>query len=77
MPETFAGLEVDERRENGRYVYSFRGTPRISQTIDSSKQKLLYQLRKSPVPYMGRRAIGGKHQERISKALSGILQRGV
>jgi hypothetical protein len=38
MPETFAGLEVDERRENGRYVYSFRGTPRISQTIDSSKQ---------------------------------------
>jgi hypothetical protein len=38
MPETFAGLEVDERQENGRYVYSFSGTPRISRTIDSSKQ---------------------------------------
>jgi hypothetical protein len=37
-PETFAGLEVDERRENGRYLYSFRGTPQISGTIDSSKQ---------------------------------------
>jgi hypothetical protein len=37
-PETFAGLEVDERRENGRYLYSFRGTPQISRTIDSSKQ---------------------------------------
>ena len=37
-PETFAGLEVDERRENGRYLYSFRGTPQISRAIDSSKQ---------------------------------------
>jgi hypothetical protein len=37
-PETFAGLEVDERRENGRYLYSFRGAPQISRTIDSSKQ---------------------------------------
>ena len=37
-PETFAGLKVDERRENGRYLYSFRGTPQISRTINSSKQ---------------------------------------
>jgi hypothetical protein len=37
-PETFAGLEVDEKRENGRYVYAFHGTPRIVKTIDSSKQ---------------------------------------
>ena len=36
--ETFAGLAVHERRENGRYLYSFRGTPQISGTIDSSKQ---------------------------------------
>jgi hypothetical protein len=37
-PQTFAGLEVDEQRENGRYLYSFRGTPLISRTIESSKQ---------------------------------------
>jgi hypothetical protein len=37
-PETFAGLKVEERRENGRYLYSFRGTPQISRTIDSSKR---------------------------------------
>jgi hypothetical protein len=37
-PETFANLEIDEKRENGRYVYSFRGTPRITRTMDSSQQ---------------------------------------
>lgn len=37
-PENFAGLEIDEQRENGEYVYSFRGTPQISGTIESSKQ---------------------------------------
>jgi hypothetical protein len=37
-PETFAGLVVDERREQGRFLHSFRGTPQISRTIDSSKQ---------------------------------------
>jgi hypothetical protein len=36
--ETFADLEIAERRENGRYFYSIRGTPQISRTIDSSKQ---------------------------------------
>ena len=37
--ESFAGLEViEEARGNGRYVYSFRGAPRISTHMDSSKQ---------------------------------------
>jgi hypothetical protein len=36
-PETFAGLEVNEQRDNGRYLYSFSGTPQIPQTIDSSR----------------------------------------
>jgi hypothetical protein len=36
-PENFAGLEIDEHRENGEYVYTFRGTPHISTTIESSK----------------------------------------
>jgi hypothetical protein len=37
-PENFNGLEIDEQRENGEYVYSFRGAPQISRTIESSKQ---------------------------------------
>ena len=37
-PENFNGLEIDEQRENGEYVYSFRGTPQISRTIESSKK---------------------------------------
>jgi hypothetical protein len=37
-PETFAGLEIDEQRKNGEYVYSFGGTPQISRTMGSSKQ---------------------------------------
>lgn len=37
-PENFAGLEIDEHRENGEYVYAFRGIPQISTTIESSKQ---------------------------------------
>jgi hypothetical protein len=37
-PENFTGLEIDQRRENGEYVYSFRGTPQISRTMESSKQ---------------------------------------
>src|ERR1700733_12995924 len=28
-PETFAKLEIDEQRENGRYLYTFRGTPQM------------------------------------------------
>ena len=36
-PETFAGLEVITQQKNGRYIYSFGGTPRISRTKDSSK----------------------------------------
>ncbi len=35
--ETFADLEVISQQKNGRYIYSFRGTPRISSTTDSSK----------------------------------------
>jgi hypothetical protein len=37
--ESFGALEViEEPQGNGRYVYSFRGTPRISTHMDSSKQ---------------------------------------
>ena len=35
--ESFAGLEINEKQENGEYEYSFRGTPQISRTIGSSK----------------------------------------
>ena len=37
-PETFARLEIDEQREQGRYLYSFSGTPKLPRTMDSSKQ---------------------------------------
>jgi hypothetical protein len=39
LPESqsFEGLEVIGQEQGGRYVYSFRGTPRIVTTIDSSK----------------------------------------
>jgi hypothetical protein len=37
-PETFAALEVNEQQDNGRYLYTFSGTPKIPGTIDSSKQ---------------------------------------
>jgi len=40
LPKTqsFAALEViEEPQENGRYIYSFRGTPRILAHMDSSK----------------------------------------
>ena len=37
-PETFAKLEIDEQRENGRYLYTFRGTPQMPQTMDSARQ---------------------------------------
>jgi hypothetical protein len=37
-PENFGGLEIEEQRENGEYVYSFHGTPQISVTIESSQQ---------------------------------------
>ena len=33
------------------------------------------QLRKSPLPYVGDEQFGDEHQERISEALSGTLQR--
>jgi hypothetical protein len=37
--ETFASLEVIEQPQgNGRYIYSFRGTPRILNKIQSSRQ---------------------------------------
>jgi hypothetical protein len=36
-PETFAGLEIIDRGRNGRHIYSFRGTPRISRVMDSSE----------------------------------------
>ena len=35
--ETFAGLEVIVQQKDGRYIYSFRGIPLISRTMDSSK----------------------------------------
>jgi hypothetical protein len=36
--ESFAGLEViEEPQGNGHYIYSFRGTPRVSGHIDSSR----------------------------------------
>jgi hypothetical protein len=37
-PENFAGLEIDERRENGEYVYSYRGTLQISGTMESPQR---------------------------------------
>jgi hypothetical protein len=37
--ESFGGLEIIEQPQaNGRYIYTFRGTPRILTHIDSSKQ---------------------------------------
>jgi hypothetical protein len=36
--ESFAGLEINDQSRNGEYVYSFRGTPRISITMGGSKQ---------------------------------------
>lgn len=33
-PETFAGLQVSSQQKNGEYMSSFRGTPRISVTMD-------------------------------------------
>jgi len=35
--ESFAAVEVIERRENGRYLYSFGGIPRCLTHMDSSK----------------------------------------
>jgi hypothetical protein len=38
--ESFAALEVIEQpQENSRYIYSFRGTPRISVSMHSSKRQ--------------------------------------
>ena len=37
-PESFAGLEINDQWRNGEYVYSFRGTPRISLTMGGLKQ---------------------------------------
>lgn len=37
--ETFASLDVLEQpQSNGRYTYTFRGTPQITTAIDSAKQ---------------------------------------
>jgi hypothetical protein len=36
-PESFAGLEINDQRKNGEYISSFRGTPRMSVTMDGSK----------------------------------------
>jgi hypothetical protein len=42
--ESFAALEVvEEAQENGRYIYSFRGTPRILVHMDSSKPQFFIE----------------------------------
>src|SRR5271169_4559968 len=40
LPKTdsFVSLQIVEQLENGRYIYSFRGTPRSLTVIDSSKR---------------------------------------
>lgn len=35
--QNFAMLQIVGKEQDGRYIYTFRGTPRIATTIDSSK----------------------------------------
>ena len=37
-PQTFDALRVIERRKNGRYIYSFRGSPRPASLMDGPRR---------------------------------------
>jgi hypothetical protein len=70
LPEdgTFASLEVIEQpQQNGRYTYTFRGTPQITTPIDSAKR--MYFIKRGRLMF----EVSGDSQlaNRLEQAISG------
>ena len=64
---TFASLEVIEQSQpNGRYTYTFRGTPQISSVIESAAR--LYFIKR------GRMMIGVLGDGQLARSLEAALQ---
>jgi hypothetical protein len=43
--ESFADLKIQERQEEGEYIYTFSGIPQISRTIEGSKRSFFVPCR--------------------------------